>query len=172
MPTSLPKQSHEEDSGFRLTGRHVFLILCGFFGIVFATNFTMARLALSTFRGEVTARPYEEGLRFNNAIEAARAQAARGWSVDGRLSRAADGAAQLELSVRDAQGKPVQGLTVDALLEAPADRKGDRALATADLGEGRYLARGQAHGGQWELVLSATQNGARVYQSRNRVQLP
>ncbi|HMP45265.1 MAG TPA: FixH family protein, partial [Sphingopyxis sp.] len=35
------------------TGWHMTAILVGFFGVVMAVNFTMARLAMSTFGGKV-----------------------------------------------------------------------------------------------------------------------
>ena len=47
---------------FRLNGWHVLAMLVAFFGVVIAVNVGFAVQAYSTFPGEVTARPYEEGL--------------------------------------------------------------------------------------------------------------
>ena len=64
--------------GFVLKGWHVGVIVVAFFAGVVAVDVSMAIRAYSTFPGEVTAKPYEEGLGFNGEIHRrAAARAAR-----------------------------------------------------------------------------------------------
>lgn len=173
MPTNMQSTPARagEDSGFRLTGRHVFVILCCFFGVMFAVNLTMARLALKTFSGEVTAHPYERGLRFNADLAAARAQDDLGWKIEGRTARDSDGTVSVEIDARDNAKAPLAGLVLKVMLESPTDRKRDRALDVREAAPGRYVARGAADAGYWDLVLAAGRGGEPQFQSRNRVTL-
>ncbi len=174
MPTNVQPTSGrpgEDDGGFRLTGRHVFIILCCFFGVMLAANLTMARFALKTFSGEVTAHPYERGLRFNAEVDALRAQDKLGWTFDGKVALGVDSVAGVDIEARDASGAPLTGLEVSVVLEAPADRKRDRTLKVREVAPGRYAARGPAMAGAWDVVLTAGRGGERQFQSRNRVTL-
>ena len=176
MPTAIPTADRTPDAidgaGRRkLTGLHVLLILFGFFGTVASVNALMIHYALSTFRGEVTAHPYEEGLAFNSEISEARAQAARGWQVDGKVARDPAGKAQIEVSARDADGGALTGLHIDALLAAPADKKRDHAVKLDDVGGGLYRGAVGAPSGIWDFELSASRDGKKVFQSRNRITL-
>jgi len=175
MPTVLPdadaKARHARDSGFRLTGLHVLAMLVAFFGIVAGVNIVMIRFALKTHSGEVTAHPYEKGLAYNAAIREAREQEARGWKVDGQVTRAADGKAQIEVSARDAAGAPLSGLKVHALLAAPADVKRDRPLELVEAAPGVYRGDAAAQGGAWDLELTAARDGKTLFQSHNRITL-
>lgn len=173
MPTITPPQKPvaPSDSGFRLTGRHVFIILCCFFGVMLAVNLTMARFALTTFSGEVTSHPYEKGLKFNADIAASRAQEKLGWRVEGRATRGADGVALVEIEARDASNAPLSGLEIVAALEAPADRKRDKILAVRETAPGAYAARGPAEAGAWDLVMIVKRDGELRFQSRNRITL-
>lgn len=174
MPTAIPapaKSAKKDDSGFRLTGLHVLLMLVVFFGSVAAVNFVMIRYAISTFRGEVAGKPYEQGLAYNKEIAEARAQAARGWKVDGAVRRGADGLAQIEVTARDANGAAVQGLQVTATLAAPADKRRDHTVKLDEAAGGVYRGASTTERGAWDLELSASRDGAVQFQSRNRITL-
>ncbi|MDE3177843.1 MAG: FixH family protein [Pseudomonadota bacterium] len=155
------------ESGPRLTGRKVLLILLSFFGVVFAVNGLMAYDALSTLSGEVDAHPYEDGLAYNGQIAAAQAQAQRGWKVDVQLDPAGPRAA-----FRDAAGRPVEGLSVTGRWDAPADMKRDHTFAMRADGPGVYVAPGAtAAAGAWDLELVARRDGQTLFRSLNRVTL-
>lgn len=175
MPTVLPDARatapRAEKSEFRLTGLHVLLMLVAFFGIVASVNIVMIRLALKTHSGEVTAHPYEKGLAYNAAIREAREQEARGWKVDGTVSRATDGKALIEVSARDAAGAPLTGLKLHGLLAAPADTKRDHAVELVEAAPGVYRGATPAQKGQWDLDLTAARDGKTLFQSRNRITL-
>jgi nitrogen fixation protein FixH len=61
-----------------LTGRHVFAITAGSFGIIIAVNLLLAWKAVSTFPGVEVASSYAAGIGFD-ARRAA--QVALGWQV-------------------------------------------------------------------------------------------
>ena len=155
------------EPGARLTGAKVLLILIGFFGVVFAVNGLMAYDAVSTFRGEVRAHPYEDGLAYNGQIAAAQAQSQRGWKVDVQLDPAGPRA-----TFRDAQGRAVEGLGVTGRWSAPADIKRDRVFAMREEGPGVYVAQGaSAAAGAWDLELQAKRGAETLFRSYNRVTL-
>ena len=91
---TMPKPPSEN----KLTGLSVLLILVGFFGVIMVVNFVMAYYALHTFSGMQTEKPYESGLAYNRAISDAKAQVSRGWHVDARIERQADGSVGVKLA--------------------------------------------------------------------------
>ena len=165
-----PKSFAQVDSGFRLKGWHVLVSLIAFFGVVFAVNFTMMGLAISTFSGLERASPYQDGLKYNTELEAARRQDAQGWKVEARLLRDADGAARMTVDARDADGASISGLDGTVVLERPADRREDLSGTLAATGPGRYAASIEDVAlGQWDVVVELMRGGERVFLSRSRM---
>ncbi len=154
-----------------LTGRAVLFWLLGFFGCVMVVNFFMVRAATSTFGGVQTSSSYKAGLMFKQEVAAAERQAALHWRVEGKLFHDAAGAAVLDVSVRDAQGKPVTGLAAVAHLEHPADARRDHEVPLSLAGAGQFHGVTSAPAGQWELVIDLDQHGERLFRSRSRVTL-
>lgn len=111
------------DGSFKLTGRHVFLILLSFFGLVIAVNVTMATLASGTWPGLVVANSYVESQRFNSRVAAAREQQALGYELS--FVQADD---QLSLTLRDADGKGVEILGGTVRIGRPVTRTEDRLI--------------------------------------------
>jgi len=164
--------SKSDSSPRPLTGRVVLIALLAFFGVVFGVNGLMMKLAIDTLPGTEVDSPYVASLRYENEIAAARDQQQRDWKVDAKLERQADGVATLRVEARDRNGVPLAGLSFFGRLERPADKRADKELALAEIGEGIY--RGQATGvmaGLWDLVLEGDSTGNRVYLSKNRLVL-
>jgi nitrogen fixation protein FixH len=154
-----------------LTGRKVLLLLVGFFVLVFAVNGVMVHAAISTFGGVDTPSSYKAGLLFEGEVAKAERQAARHWRVDGRLQRDGAGEAVLDISVRDAQGRPVAGLVADARLAHPADERLDHVIPVARIGAGQFHGESLAKPGQWDLIVDLYRDGHRVFRSTGRVTL-
>ena len=154
-----------------LTGRAVLIWLIGFFGVIFAVNGWLVQAATSTFGGLDTPSSYKAGLMFGSEVARADRQQALHWQVDGKLRRDHQGEAVLDISVRDAKGTPVTGLTADATLEHPADSRRDHVIHLAKIGAGAFHGEGLGHSGQWDLVVDFYHDGNRVYRSRSRVDL-
>lgn len=159
----------QSESDFRLTGWNVLLIIGSFFGVIMVVNFVMAYYAIHTFSGMQTEKPYESGLAYNRAISEAKAQASRGWNVDVRMERVADGSVGMNVTLNDAASKPLENLIVKAALRSPIDSKRDHLLSLMFSGHGTYSGITNAEAGQWDVEIVAESEGATVYRSINRV---
>lgn len=154
---------------FRLTGRMVLASMLGFFAVVAGANAVMMTAAIRTMPGVDVKSAYETSQRFNDEIARMREQSARGWNVDAALRQ--DGANTLiAVSFLDRLGVPVTGLAVEAKLQHPATRAQDRDERLAEQTPGHYAARLPAlHAGAWTLAITATRDGAAVFDTRSRV---
>jgi len=153
-----------------LTGRFVLLTLLGFFGVVFAVNFLMMKLAIDTLPGTEVDSAFSASLGYEKEIAAARDQNARNWQVDAHIQRGPNGDALLQVEARDNGGLPISGLKFQGRLERPTDRRADRPVELAEVGIGIY--RGTASliaAGQWDLVIEGDAAGGRMFLSKNRV---
>jgi nitrogen fixation protein FixH len=155
-----------------LTGRMVFFLLLGFFGVVIGVNLVMMMLAIRTLPGTEVDSAYSASLAYRKEIAAARDQDGRNWHVDAQVERAPNGGAGLRVEARDDDGRPLPGLTFQGRFERPTDRHADQTVELAETGAGIY--RGSAPliaPGQWVLVLQGDVAGRRMFLSRNRVLL-
>lgn len=154
-----------------ITGRTVLLCLLAFFGVVMTVNFTMARLAVSTFGGVETENAYKAGLAFGQAIDKAHRQDALGWKVQVDVADLGAGLRRITVKAVDAQGNPLSALGGDAHFFHPTDARLDHQADLTALGEGRYRVDVMASAGQWDLIVDLTQGGAEVFRSKNRILL-
>lgn len=124
-------------TGKPLTGRHVLYMFAGFFGLVFATNAYMIKVALTTHSGVVANEPYKVGLKYNDRLDAAAEQAKLGWQDAIVLS---DRGETLAVTFKDRAGNAVPGLKVAATLGRPATVAGDERLDLVETTPGTYEA--------------------------------
>ncbi|MBC7951978.1 MAG: FixH family protein [Rhodospirillaceae bacterium] len=116
-------------------------IFVGCFMIVVAVNAGMAYFATSTFSGISTVGAYQKGLAYNQNIAMAKAQEALGWKVETKVKPVNDSLAvkaDIAVSYRDRDGKPVEGLDVRARLVRPTAKGYDQDLPLAPMGNGLY----------------------------------
>jgi nitrogen fixation protein FixH len=161
----------QAQTGFRLTGRMVLLILVAFFGVVIVVNLVMAYLAVNTFSGMQTQRPYESGLEFNRTLKNASIQQAQHWQVTSHHERLPDGRIGLKLSIRDAQGQPVDHLNAKVSLLSPVNALKDSVFETASQGVGEFFGIAAADAGQWDLVIEIRKEDTEVFRSVSRISL-
>ena len=167
--TGFGRQRNDRTGGTSsLSGRKVLAILFLFFGTTFSVNALMVYYALSTFRGEVADHPYEAGLAFNSEIAAARAQEARNWRVEINFVQGPDGK-RVEVSARDAKGRPILGLHMRGAFAAPVDASLDRRIEMTERQPGVYAAQVPVVGGHWDLEIAAGRDGLALFQSKSRV---
>ncbi len=155
-----------------LTGRVVLLALLGFFGTVIAVNVVMMTLAISTMPGMETESPYKAGINYNTEIGAAHDQRGRHLRVSGRIERAADGHATVNIEARDRSGAPLTNLAFTVRFLRPTDARADRTVAMTERESGVY--RGDAADvspGLWEIELEAERGSERIFRSTNRITL-
>ncbi len=154
-----------------VTGRTVLVWLVAFFAIVAAVNVMMVRAAVSTYGGLETESSYQAGLAFAREAADARAQDALHWRIDAKLSPVRDGAADVVIDARDAQGQPLAGLAATARLVHPADQRDDHVVSLRRTGRGEFRGVTAAAAGQWDLVIELARGDQRVFRSRNRILL-
>ena len=135
------------------TGRHMAMIMVGFFGVIIAVNFTMARFATATFGGRVVENSYVASQEFNGWLEKAEKQRALGW--DAITTWRPDNRLAVQLSGVPAEAK------VSAISRHPLGRLPDREIAFVPNGEGRFLSTSTLPEGRWLLRLEVTATGHR-----------
>jgi nitrogen fixation protein FixH len=152
-----------------ITGRHVLLLMLGFFGLIIATDAYLVYKAVSTFGGIETQDAYRKGLAYNERIAKERSQEALGWTKEARLEKN-----ELRVSVRDRDQKGVEGLEITAVIGRPATNSEDRTLELAQVGSGEYAApAGDLGAGNWVASLAVRESQSApdrvVYQSKVRL---
>jgi len=147
------------ERGYVVRGWHVLAAMLAFFGAVIAVNVAFAVIAVRSFPGEDVRRSYLQGLNYNATLAERRAQAALGWQAAAEL-RAEGNAASVVVELRNRDGAPIEGATVEGELTWRTATRFDRALTFAPLGEGRYAARAEGlRPGQWRLRARAARAG-------------
>ncbi len=154
----------------RWTGWTILFALLGFFGVIFAVNGLMMYEALSTLSGVDTDSAYQAGLMYEQAVATARAQDARHWQVDAKLTPASDGE-RLDVKARDATGQPLVGMQASVIFERPTDRRLDRSVVLVEDAAGRFHGNADGAAGPWDVVIELTRHGEQLFRSKNRVVL-
>ena len=146
------------------TGRHMTAILVGFFGIVMAVNFTMARLAYSTFGGKVVENSYVASQQYNDLLARAEAQDALGWTQSLKL----DAARHVRLMIT-ANGQRVAIDSATATLSHPLGRTPAVPLRLVSDGQGGMISAQPLAPGRWRVDL-LVRRGAEQARYRSDVQ--
>lgn len=160
----------EMTPGRQLKGRHVLLILLGFFGSIFAVNGYFMYAALATYSGVVSSESYQKGLTYNDRIAADARQAALGW----HHGLVTEGNRTLVLTLEGPDGRPVAGLRVAGTIGRPSTEGFDHALKFSENAPGRYVAEtAPLDAGTWVASIEAFDGVATEpkYQGRNRLWL-
>ena len=156
--------------GAAWTGGRVLWLLLGFFAVVLAVNGALVVFALSSWSGLATENAYLKGLKYNETIQAARAQAERGWTSEVLLSPGAEGRGTLVLRLADADGRLLSGLDVSARLTRPATTRFDHAAVLAPVPDGSYAGEVPLPlAGQWIVEISAVDRRGTRYAMTYRV---
>ncbi|MEO1193557.1 MAG: FixH family protein [Pseudomonadota bacterium] len=149
------------------TGRHLLYALLGFFGVMLVANVIFITLALDTFTGVTNKNAYQDGLNYNQRLEAAAAQQALGWT--GALTVESG---QLSLALNDAQGAAVTGLTLQAELRRPTNEIADITLPLQEMLPGVYgAALDLPYKGNWNLMISGQAADGTPFETRTRLWL-
>jgi nitrogen fixation protein FixH len=139
------------------SGRWIPWAFVGGFAVVFAANAAMVAFAVGSWTGMETEDAWRNGIAYNRALEAARAQEALGWQVSLRFAPTAPLAGRLEAVLLDRDGAPLDDAMVSASLVRPLGEGHDREVVLQAEGGGRYVARIELPlAGQWEARLAAS----------------
>jgi nitrogen fixation protein FixH len=156
----------------RLTGKHILLILVGFFALVGVVNAAFVYFAVSSGPGEEQGASYEVGLRYNKTLAEERTQNALQWRHHSQIAQGS----RLRVSVTDNAGAPVPGLAVTGTLGRPATSIADRSIVFKEVDAGLYEAPlGQIKPGSWVLSFIAEKArqgaGSSTYRVKERLWL-
>lgn len=133
------------------TGRHMAAIFVGGFAIVFAVNFLMASIAVSSFHGTVVDNSYVASQNYNGWLKQAAASKALGWQAVPH--RRADGRVVVETL-----GVPA-GARITGTAEHPLGLRADTPLTFAPSGKGSWVSAQTLAPGRWQVRLAIRAGG-------------
>ncbi|HSV28613.1 MAG TPA: FixH family protein [Candidatus Omnitrophota bacterium] len=149
-------------------------IFVGAFLVVIGVNGALAYFATSTFTGLETEGAYEKGLAYNTNLAMAKAQAELGWTVDTTVSPVAGEVprAEIVITYKDRDGRPVDGLDVRAQLLRPTVKGHDHGVVLEPKGKGTYsLIHALPFKGVWDMDVAAIGKDV-SYQHAKRFVIP
>ncbi|GJD54459.1 hypothetical protein MTDSW087_02434 [Methylobacterium dankookense] len=148
----------------------MFAIFAAFFGTIACADAVLVTSALRTWSGLEEPSPYRASQRYNAELRAARAQSARGWTLASTAVREGRADAALSVTLRDGAGAPLEGRSLRARLERPADKRADLSVALAPAGRGTYAGRlAGVASGQWDLVVEVVEAERLAFRRRHRI---
>ena len=133
------------------TGRHMLLIMIGFFSVIIAVNFTMASMARGTWTGLVVKNTYVESQQFNEHLATATAQQKKG--IYSSLTYQNN---QLSMVLRSKDGSPVTADRLVVEIGRPAFEQQDRTLELVPAADGFHRLEIHLNPGNWDLRISGT----------------
>ncbi len=140
----------------KLTGWHVLIILCIFFGIMIAVNVAFTVFAVSSFPGEQVEKSYVQGLEYNKVLADKEKQAELGWQASIGFETTDDGTPRLVSIWQDGEASPLIALDVTATIIRPASDEGMQKVTLRGDGPGRYFADLPELGeGIWRIEITA-----------------
>lgn len=136
------------------TGWHMTAILVGFFAIIMAVNFTMARLAFSTFGGKVVENSYVASQHYNDLLARAEAQDRLGWSRTVWLDRTR----HVRITLAH-QGQPLAIDSATAVVNHPLGTVPAHNLVMVRDGKGGMISTRPLLQGRWRIDLAIDHGG-------------
>jgi nitrogen fixation protein FixH len=160
------RSSSQEMDGKPFTGRHMLLLVVGFFGVVVAVNVMMAFAASTTWTGLVVPNSYVASQEFQSKADAARAQRDLGWHATLSL-----GGGRIVLSVLDLKGTPAVLGDVLVQVSRPVGGRDDQVLDLERGGDGSYAAPLLLAKGVWDVRVIAPKTSAGPFELHERVRI-
>ncbi|ESQ91057.1 hypothetical protein ABAC460_07440 [Asticcacaulis sp. AC460] len=144
----------------RRRGRVVPWIIGAFYVTFMAGFISFVVIAFHNPPNEITAQAYAKGLAYNDILAKAETQAKLGWTSQTVLQ-----GGRVVFTLRDADGRPVDGASARAWFVHPNLKDLDRAFDLRPEGEGRYVASVDLPTASlWTVHVSADRDG-HPYQS-------
>ncbi|MEF2072519.1 FixH family protein [Consotaella aegiceratis] len=131
------------------TGKHMALIMVGFFGTIIAVNFAMAFAATGTWSGLVVENSYVASQHFNEKLAAVKRQKELGWTAKFDVHEH-----RVSVDLRDETGNP-PAETARIVMTRPTTDTDDHILTAALDGDGRLTADADLGPGLWDATFEA-----------------
>ena len=136
----------------RQPGWYIPWIFVAGFAIVIAVNGIMLHFAFSSWTGVQTEQHFLKGLKYNQDLAGARAQAERGWKVTTEFTGTDPQKGILALTLTDKDGNLLKDAEVKVAFIRPTSEGHDLRMDLPYLGEGRFAAPvALPLAGQWDL---------------------
>ena len=167
-PSSALPSSRRPAGVARFVPHWIPMIFIGGFLTVIAANGALVFFAEDTFSGLDTASPYERGLEYNKTLAAEATQERLGWQYEAAISGESGTDRNLWIRMKDRNGRPLNGLKIEAYLVRPSNEGLDVTVSPQSAGDGFYAASFTLPApGQWELRVVA--RGDTVWQHSERL---
>ena len=136
--------------------------------VVVAVNATLVYFAMHSWGGLVSDHAFERGIAYNRLIAEAAAEEALGWKADVAYQARAGGKdAALVVTLRSADGKPMNRAAITLEAQRPVEAQAPLAMALRYVGEGRYAAAAdELRLGQWDIRMSVANDGHEAHFTR------
>jgi nitrogen fixation protein FixH len=151
-------------SSGEFTGRHMLLVMLAFFGVIIAVNVTMATFANTSWSGLIVKNSYVASQHFNAQAQAARAQAALGWT--GTIAYAQG---TFRYALADAAGTPVRIDASEAFFRRPVDDRHDQTIPMQPSGRGTVAGPVDLKDGIWIVEIAAAAGLDTPYRDVKRI---
>ena len=145
------------------TGRHMWLLVIGFFGVIIAVNVGMAVVASTSWTGLVVTNSYVASQEFEEKRIAHQAQQAAGWQATFSYS---PGLAKLV--VTDGAGKPLDLGPVTLKVSRPVGGHDDQTVLLERAPGGGYAATLQLAAGVWDVLVVADETSKGPFELHER----
>ncbi|MEQ8196350.1 MAG: FixH family protein [Rhodospirillales bacterium] len=147
-----------------LTGKHVMMMMLGFFGLIIVVNGIFMYFALDSWPGLGAQDAYRKGLAYNETLQAAERQNKLGWRSETAFVARGNNAGRLRVDIRDAQNRAVTGLAVTARLVRPTHEGYDQTVPLKADAQDAYAADVTLPlPGRWRMTIEARKNAHAPY---------
>lgn len=154
----------------KLEGKHVLMMLIGFFSFMLIANGFFVYFALTSFSGLSTDDAYRKGLHYNDSLEALELQKARGWQVALDIDAPGDRQFALSLEIKDKNGDVLPLNVASAQLKRPAIKGQDILLNLVNTGSVYEVSQQLPSAGQWDVKILMSGGGYEVpYRVEKRI---
>jgi nitrogen fixation protein FixH len=155
-----PTQSGE------FTGRHMLLVICGFFAVVISVNVVMAVSASRTWTGLVVQNSYVESQQFQEKHDRVKAQVAEGWRFTIGYR-----AGSLYFHASDKSGNPLVLDAVQAFLRRPVGGHDDQSIGLVQTDQD-YAALVELAPGVWDVTVTTGGTPLGPIEFERRIDVP
>jgi nitrogen fixation protein FixH len=145
------------------TGRHMWLLVIGFFGVIIAVNVGMAIVASTSWTGLVVTNSYVASQEFEEKRLAHQAQKAAGWQATFTYSPG-----HAKLIVIDSAGDPIDLGAVTLKVNRPVGGHDDQAVALERALDGGYAAPLHLAAGVWDALVQADETAKGSFELHER----